>query len=134
MSGFEVVGVVLGALPLIVSAAKKYREGFEPLSKWMRFRKDFTKFIDNVDVEMKMFNATLERFLLSVNIADDELRVLMTDAKNERWHDADLEKALREKLGSSYEVYMSTMDTVGELMTELQELLSLKNGQVCLLI
>jgi hypothetical protein len=130
MSGFEVVGVVLGSLPLIITAAKAYREGFEPLLKWMRFRKDFTKFIDTVDVEMQMFNSTLERFLLSANVPEDELHRLMTDPGYEGWQGEELGKALRGKLGSSYEVYMSTMDTMGELMNDLQKLLSLKGGKV----
>ena len=63
MSGVEIAGFVLGGFPLLISAAEHYREGFEPLVKWKRFRTDFIGFIDSVDIEKQLFDQMLERFL-----------------------------------------------------------------------
>ncbi|KAF4966732.1 hypothetical protein FSARC_5597 [Fusarium sarcochroum] len=38
MSGFEVAGVVLGALPLVISALSAYKASKSPLSVWKRYR------------------------------------------------------------------------------------------------
>jgi hypothetical protein len=57
MSGFEIVGVVLGGLPLIVKVAQDYREGFEPFIKWRRFRYEFRTFINDVDLEKQLLIA-----------------------------------------------------------------------------
>ena len=54
----------------------------------------------------------------------------MSDRDYEGWCREDLVRALQARLGSSYDVYMSTIKTMDNLMHELQELLSLKNGEV----
>jgi len=46
MSGVEIAGFVLAAFPLLISAGEHYREGFEPLVKWKKFRTDFISFIN----------------------------------------------------------------------------------------
>lgn len=130
MSGFEIVGIVLGALPLVISFAQNYKRVFRPLLKWIRFRADFINFINDVDFEMKKFNNTIESLLLSVNMTDEEIHRLMAKSDDCGWQGEVLEKRLKAKLKTSYNVFMSTMNTIAKLATNLQELLSLKDGEV----
>ncbi|CZR68674.1 uncharacterized protein PAC_18573 [Phialocephala subalpina] len=130
MSGVEIAGFVLGGFPLLISAAEHYREGFEPLLKWKRFRTEFICFIDAVDIEKQLYDQMLERFLLSANVPHEELQLFMTKRDYEGWHRADLVDVLQRHLGTSYPVYMSTINTMTKLMAELQDVLSLKNGEV----
>jgi hypothetical protein len=130
MSGVEIAGFVLGGFPILVSAAEHYKEGFEPLVKWKRFRTDFIGFIDAVDIEKQLFNQTLERFLISADVPHEEILLFMTKPDYNGWHREDLVRALQARLGPSYDVYMSTMKTMNALMHELQQILSLKNGEV----
>lgn len=133
MSGIEVAGLVLGGFPLLISAAEHYKEGFEPLRKWKRFRSQFIGFIDAVDIEKNMFDATLERFLISADVPEEELQSFMTDPNYDGWYSEDLVEVLRSRLGPSYSVFMSTIKTLNETMADLQEILSLKNGEVSVL-
>ena len=130
MSGVEIAGFVLGGFPLLISAAEHYREGFEPLVKWKRFRTDFIGFIDSVDIEKQLFDQMMERFLISADVPHNEIQLFMTDRDYEGWRRDDLVRALQARLGPSYDVYMSTIKTMDSLMHELEELLSLKNGEV----
>lgn len=130
MSGVEIAGFVLGGFPLLISAAEHYREGFEPLLKWKRFRTEFIGFIDAVDIEKQLYDQMLERFLLSADVPNEELRLFMTKPNYDGWQRADLVDVLQRRLGSSYDVYMSTIRTMNKLLAELQDVLSLKNGQV----
>jgi len=130
MSGVEIAGFVLGGFPLLISAAEHYREGFEPLVKWKRFRTEFIGFIDAVDIEKQLFDQMLERFLISADVPHEEIQLFMTDRAYTGWQREDLVRTLRARLGGSYDVYMSTIKTMDELMHELHELLSLKNGEV----
>jgi hypothetical protein len=130
MSGVEIAGFVLGGFPLLISAAEHYREGFEPLVKWKRFRTEFIGFIDAVDIEKQLFDQMLERFLISADVPYEEIQLFMTDRAYTGWQREDLVRTLRARLGGSYDVYMSTIKTMDELMHELHELLSLKNGEV----
>ncbi|KAE9366234.1 hypothetical protein N431DRAFT_351599 [Stipitochalara longipes BDJ] len=130
MSGVEIAGFVLGGFPLLISAAEHYREGFEPLVKWKRFRTEFIGFIDAVDIEKQLFDQMLERFLISADVPHEEIQLFMTDRAYAGWQREDLVRTLRLRLGASYDVYMSTIKTMDELMHELHDLLSLKNGEV----
>ncbi|KAG9239702.1 hypothetical protein BJ875DRAFT_812 [Amylocarpus encephaloides] len=129
MAGVEVVSLVLGGFPLLISAAEHYRDGFEPLKKWKRFRRDFIKFIDLVDIERELFNQVLKRLLLSAGVLHFELDFFM-DPEYEGWNDQKLKLSLERRLGSSLPAYLSIISTMNGLLLELQALLSLKNGKV----
>ncbi|KAE8448823.1 hypothetical protein EG329_008825 [Mollisiaceae sp. DMI_Dod_QoI] len=130
MAGVEIAGFVLAAFPLLISAAEDYREGFEPLLKWKRFRTEFIGFIDAVDIEKQLYDQMLERFLLSADVPHEELQRFMTNPDYEGWQRKDLVDVLQRRLGASYAVYMSTIKSMNKLMDELQEVLSLKNGKI----
>src|SRR5438067_1420163 len=102
MSGIEIAGLVLGGFPLLVSAAEHYKEGWEPLVKWKRFRTEFLHFIDAIDIEKHLFDQMLERFLISADIAQAELQLFLTDPNYEGWQRKELAAALEMRLGHSY--------------------------------
>jgi hypothetical protein len=133
MSGIEIAGLVLGGFPLLVSAAEHYKEGWEPLVKWKRFRTEFLHFIDAIDIEKHLFDQMLERFLISADITQAELQLFLTDPNYEGWQRKELAAALEMRLGHSYGAFMSSIRTMNQLMAELQSLLSLRDGKVGLL-
>jgi hypothetical protein len=134
MSGIEVAGLVLGAFPLLISVAEDYKKGFAPLKKWKRFRTEFIGFINAVDTQKLLFKKVLKRFLISVDVPDEELELFMAKPNYEGWQREDLVIALQERLGDSYKVYTSTIKAMHELMGEIHALLSLKDGRVSLSI
>ncbi|TGO46730.1 hypothetical protein BCON_0310g00080 [Botryotinia convoluta] len=129
MSGIEIVGLVLGAFPLLVSAAEHYKEGWEPLARWKRFRTDFLRFIDAIDIEKQLFDQMLERFLISAEVSQDDLHHFLTDPDYHGWHREDLAMTLRSRLGRSYGAFVGSIRTMNELMAELESMLSLKDGK-----
>ncbi|CAG8956661.1 hypothetical protein HYFRA_00012205 [Hymenoscyphus fraxineus] len=130
MSGFEIAGLVLGAFPLLISAAEHYKKGFEPLRHWVRFRSEFLDFIDAVDIEKSIFDATLEEFLISADVPHEELQLLMTDPNYVGWHSEDLVNVLRSRLGHSDLVFKSTIRTLNQTLADLQDMLLPNNGEV----
>lgn len=127
MSAFEIASPVLASFPLIVSRAEQYREGFKHLRRWNRFRTQFISFIDAVDLERIRFEQMLESFLISVEVADDELRFFMTAPGYEGWSRKGLLHSLQSRLGTSYTIYLRTMKTMNNLMGEMKALLSLED-------
>lgn len=130
MSGIEVAGLVLAGFPLLISAAEHYRKGFEPLVKWKRFRADFIQFIDAVDIQKQLFNLTLECFLRSADVDENELQLFMEDPSYEGWGRPLLLERLSLRLGPSVDVFLSAINTMNGLMLELQSLLLIKDGEV----
>ena len=130
MSGIEIAGLVLGGFPLLVSAAEHYKEGWEPLMRWKRFRTEFLRFIDAIDIEKQLFDQMLERFLISAEVSQDELQHFLTDPNYHGWHREDLAMTLQSRLANSYGAFMGSIRTMNELMAELESMLSLKDGKV----
>lgn len=133
MSAFEIAGSVLDSFRLLILRAEQYKEGFRSLAKWNRFRTQFIGFIDDIDLEKLRFEQMLESFLMSVDIADDELRLFMTVSAYEGWSRKNFTHSLQSRLGPSYTIYLRIMKTMNNLMDEMKALLLLEDpaGGVC---
>jgi hypothetical protein len=44
MSGFEVLGVVLGLLPLLISAGEHYEDVYQPFLRYRHFSKEVERY------------------------------------------------------------------------------------------
>lgn len=130
MSGVEIIGLLLGGLPLVISAAEDYRRGFEPFLKWHRYKREFRSFVNSVDLEKRMFDGLLRRLLEYADIPLEEKQLLLTGTDPELWRREKTVKALKVRLGGSYPSCMYILEKMEEDMLELQKMLSLKNGSV----
>lgn len=84
-------------------------------------------------VEQKIFRNTIELLLHDI-VDDDMLSEFMKDASNENlWSDPAVERALRNKLQSSYSVYLETIQSMDKTLNEFRSRLKLNDdGKVCL--
>jgi hypothetical protein len=130
MSGVEIIGLILGGLPLVISAAEDYRRGFEPFLKWHRYKREFRNFINSVDLEKRMFDGLLRRLLEFSDIPLEEKQLLLTGTHPEAWRQTDTVEALKLRLGDSYLSCMYILEKMEEDMLELQKMLSLRDGTV----
>ncbi|TVY35725.1 hypothetical protein LSUB1_G006774 [Lachnellula subtilissima] len=123
MSGVEVVGLILGALPLVISAAEHYKKGFEQLLRWKRFKFVFRDFITSVDIQRQIF-------LIRVQLEPEEKQMLLNTPDYEGWRRADIIEALKLRLGDSYDACIDILRAMNEDMVDLQDMMSLKDGTV----
>jgi len=130
MSGIEIIGLILGGLPLVISAAEDYRRGFEPFLKWRRYKREFRTFINSVSVEKQIFGGLLRRLIEYSDIPLEERELLLTGTDPEVWHSEKTVKALKMRLGESYVTCMYILKTMEEDLLELQKMMSLKDGSV----
>jgi hypothetical protein len=130
MSGVEVIGLVLGVLPLVISAAEDYKKAFEPLVRWKRFKFAFRDFITSVDIQRQMFQLVLKKLLIRVQLPPEEKQRLLVVPNYEGWSQPDTVDAIRSRLGESYDACMDILRSMKEDMQELQAMMSLKDGSV----
>ncbi|CAG8953278.1 hypothetical protein HYFRA_00003485 [Hymenoscyphus fraxineus] len=130
MSGFEVVGVVLGGLPLLIKVAHDYREGFEPFVKWVRFKNDFRIFINDVDVEKQMFDNIVDRLLRYAELEEETKKGLLKGNDLEGWRTIEVQRALEKRLGDSCEACLYLLEAIGDDFEKLESIMSLKDGSV----
>ncbi|KAK3639182.1 hypothetical protein LTR56_008773 [Elasticomyces elasticus] len=127
MSGVEVVGLVLGAFPLAISALEHYRDSCRVLNCLANFEQEYRKTLNDVKDEYLLYVLNLKvLFLPLVNgneLGEDDLTLLLTDATHEKWKSDDVEVALRERLdvahGRFLEIAKDLQHLVWELLTVL---------------
>jgi uncharacterized protein YhdP len=130
MSGVEIISLILGGLPLVISAAEDYRRGFEPFLKWHRYKREFRNFINSVDLEKQMFDGLLRRLLEFSDLTVEEKQTLLVGNDAKAWREEKTIEALRVRLGDSYPSCMYILQKMEEDMLDLQTMLSLKDGSV----
>jgi len=103
MSGIEIAGLVLGALPLVISGLQWYQdEGLSTARDWWRFRKNFNSFLVDVAIQQKTFTFHIESLLAQIVVSEDQLQALLSDPGNAEWEDPGLAKRLRERFPDTY--------------------------------
>lgn len=121
MSGFEVAGVVLGSLPLVISALEHYSEGvrttprkaelyltipqLSTLQRMVRYEKVFRELHVIFEAAWMTYTASCERLLMPLAITDQEFRDLIDHPSSEKWKDETLNQKLRVRLDSAYIPY-----------------------------
>lgn len=66
MSGLDVAGVVLGALPLVISALEHYAESVNTAKRYWRYETELRTLILQVNTEKGIFVNTLEQLLTGI--------------------------------------------------------------------
>ena len=104
MSGLEVAGVVLGALPLVISALEHYAKGVEGIIRYYKYRIHLQTLIDAIKTQKVIFSDTLEQLLTGI-VRIDKMAAFIADPAAQPEVDVHLKKRLR----NSYSVYFANV-------------------------
>ena len=119
MSGFEVAGVVLGSLPLVISAIEHYATLVQTIKRSIKYEIELKSLKHDLDAESLIFLDTLERVLDGL-IPASQLEEQLNDPASPLWQDDSLNERLRGRLGRSYSVFT---DTVKDMNATIQEII-----------
>ncbi|OCK80067.1 hypothetical protein K432DRAFT_453695 [Lepidopterella palustris CBS 459.81] len=121
MSGFEVVGVLLGSFPLIISALEHWRESADVVENWFQIKQKYKKCRREMRIQEEFFRQNIEHYLLPLVVDEDELDVLISEPCGPRWKDPALEMRLRSRLPKAYDLYLETIEELAAVMQKLKE-------------
>jgi hypothetical protein len=118
MSGVEVIGLVLGAVPLIISALEHYKQGIDVIKDFRNYRSTLKSLKTKLSIQEELYRGTLQRLLLS-ELSPPEAHALFpepgTKGSNALWGTRDIEDKLRRKLGVKFDLFMNVVADVGKL-------------------
>ena len=125
MSGFEIAGVVLGVLPLIISAIEDYEKIVDPVVTFRKYSKALQTFTTELNVQRDIFQNECI-WLLSRFVDGHELEAMLQDpAHNLRhvlWEDCDLDGNISKTLGASpYRQLRDILVLLSESLNEIYE-------------
>lgn len=123
MSGLEIIGVVLGALPLIIAAFSNLQSCSRKWKLLASFNAEHLKVWNDIKDEELIFRLQLKTLLAPLvrdgDLAKYNLETLLLNPTSDAWTDADMDTALRKRLGESYERYIENVEEIQTLAWQL---------------
>ncbi|OCK92754.1 uncharacterized protein K441DRAFT_697498 [Cenococcum geophilum 1.58] len=125
MSGFEIAGIVLGGLPLIVTALERYADGVHLIKSGIHYETVYLDIQAELVLSMAIFRQCCEQLLRGLLIPDSQFCALVE--KQEGWDDPDLIKKMQVRLGDrDYYVYSKFVKRLRKRIYLLAEKLQLQ--------
>ncbi|KAK4501025.1 hypothetical protein PRZ48_006831 [Zasmidium cellare] len=125
MSGIEVVGLVLGAFPLVISAMEHYEDVKKVSTTWWRIKRAHKKDLGRVkDCHLK-FKLNLKELLLPLVldgvVNKGEYESLLASPGGDGWREEHVEDALEERLAECHTRYVEILGELIETMGKLSK-------------
>ncbi|KAH6681496.1 hypothetical protein B0J14DRAFT_530012 [Halenospora varia] len=124
VTGVETAGIILGSIPLIVSALEHYAEGISTIEKWWKYKRELASLKRVLGAEYDRFLNTLEELLAGI-VPDATLAALLNTPGGVAWGDPELNRKLQTRLRKSYNSYLDTVNDLNEVVTILKSKLEL---------
>ncbi|KAF4621929.1 hypothetical protein G7Y89_g14415 [Cudoniella acicularis] len=120
MSGMEVVGLILGILPLMISAAEHYDDVIRPFKRYKNYSAEVKRFQDELLSEKVIYNTESLLLLASVTNYDVATKML-EDRDHPSWKDSELENKLLKVLGASHEACKNVISLIDSDLNQIKE-------------
>ena len=124
MSGFEVAGIVLGSVPILVSALQLYIKGASTLQKWRFYTRELKSLIRSLETEQTKLQNVCERLLVNI-VPETNIEDMINDPFGPLWKDETTARKIHERLWRSAKVFKDNVLDMNEAVEEIKEKLSL---------
>ncbi|RYP46715.1 hypothetical protein DL768_007123 [Monosporascus sp. mg162] len=111
----EIAGLVLGAVPLLISALEHYEDFVEPTVAFFKWKGQLSKVTRRLLMGHTAYEQNV-RLLLKQVVSNEDLVSMIDDPQSDDWKSDCLVKDLREKLGSAYQPTLSTIQEIADIM------------------
>lgn len=124
MSGVEVAGLVLGAIPLVISALENYENVLDPTIAFMKYRGELYRARRELGNHHASFEQTMELLLKPIT-EPEELSDMIENTDSPHWTDPDIDQELQNKLGKAYKAYLRKTQDIQAIIIELAACLNI---------
>ncbi|GME58139.1 hypothetical protein EPUS_00126 [Neofusicoccum parvum] len=124
MSGIEIAGLVLGAIPLLILAVEKYAEGVSVIKRFKHYEIPLKDMCRILKTERDMYRNTCELLLIEL-VSPEKIQSLLITPGGKSWEEPELKLAIEHRLAESYNGYMETVEDMNTLVQNFAEKLKL---------
>ncbi len=127
MAGIEIIGLVLGAVPLLISGLEHYRDGVETVQDMVQYAEVVGAIVTSVSTSLAIYRQSCEALLQGLLLSPDLLNRLLSGPGAAAWQDQTLVPQLQKQFGSpgEYDVYVRTVGRLSARMHKLRTKLGL---------
>ncbi|KAH8647270.1 hypothetical protein BX600DRAFT_555505 [Xylariales sp. PMI_506] len=130
MSGFDVLGVVLGTIPLVISALEHYQEGIHTIRRWHSYEAELQSLKRKLGNENAIFINTCQQLLSGIVRSVDHEK-LINEPFGELWGDPEIQDQVALRLDHVYKPFNATVVAMVEALEEVKVKLGLdERGEV----
>lgn len=130
MSGFEVAGVVLGTIPLVISALEHYKQGISTIRKWRNYDRELRSLIRNLETERVRFQDVCEKLLVGL-VPPRQIETMVEHPFGPAWHEDEVQAKIEARLWRSFNIFEEIVNDMGEATREMVAKLDLQpDGKV----
>ena len=127
MSGVEIAGIVLGAIPLVISALEHYEDLIDPTKAFILYRGELARAVRELGNQYASYEQSVQ--LLLTPITDgQELSEMLENSDSPYWKDPDIDNALRSSLGRAYNSYLRVNSDIQRVIIALAERLNIEGA------
>jgi len=128
VTGVEIAGLVLGAIPLIISALEHYEDFASPTKALIHWRRHLRRLIQELYIIRASYDQAI-RLLLKPFADLVDQTMMMDNPRSELWREGIIADDLRDKLGLVYSPFILTIDEVSEILVEIASCLNIPGSQ-----
>jgi hypothetical protein len=118
MSGFEVVGVVLGSIPLVISTLEHYRDGLRTISRWRKFDRELQSLIRNLETERVKLQNVCEKLLVGL-VPPSRIEAMVDNPFGDMWLEQQTQRKIQTRLWNSWEIFKETIKAIKVAIDEM---------------
>ncbi|CAJ2511366.1 Uu.00g069910.m01.CDS01 [Anthostomella pinea] len=124
MSGLEVAGLVLGALPLVITALEHYESSIDHAKAFYKYEYELERTMSELWMEHLNYDMTLKTLLMGIT-SPLELEEMMNQPDSPLWKSNELAAELQDKLGVAYNAYLHIIKQMEKQVKDLFNALSI---------
>ncbi|KAL4985784.1 hypothetical protein BDW68DRAFT_189390 [Aspergillus falconensis] len=128
MSGVEVVGILLGAIPLVVSALRTYKEAKQRYIWFMNKEPYIDRLIQSLNEQIYFIRADVDIALQSTGLEHDKIKAFLSDPDLDLLSNQEVADAIRDYLGEGLQLYLDALarcqNTICNIVKNLNGLVS----------
>lgn len=124
MSGLEVAGLVLGSIPLVISALEHYKEGLRSVQIWRKYAREINSLTRQLRMQHNILTNVCETLLEDLGLGS-RVDAMIEAPFGPMWQDADTRQKLRRRLHRDFNLFEDTVKDMGEAIDEVKKKLDL---------
>lgn len=111
MSGIEIAGLILGAIPLVIAALEHHEKVTKPMRILAKYQGEFFRALTALRSEHALFEQNVELLLGPITTAR-ELTDMLDNTNSSFWSEPRIILALQNHLGRAYPAYVRTVSEI----------------------
>ncbi|KAI0803735.1 hypothetical protein GGR55DRAFT_385661 [Xylaria sp. FL0064] len=128
MSGFEIAGIVLGAVPLLISALEHYGDALSTLNKWRKYERELRSLVRNLDTERVKLQNVCEKLLVGI-VPESQIEAMIKDPMGGLWKEEKIQARVQSRLWESYGSFEDTISDIKRATDEMNQRIERQSGR-----